>query len=128
MSEIPEPSTTRTSVETAPSSPGGAPAPSTPPNRLYQFAAWVGIVAGIVFIVAVIFFAGFGLGMHTHMHHVGHHKHHAMVHRGHAPKGHRGGPGFVIPGRPGGPGHAGHGNGPGQPPQSIAPSSSPATP
>lgn len=28
-------------------------------TRLYQVLAWVGIVAGIVFIVAVVFFAGF---------------------------------------------------------------------
>jgi hypothetical protein len=28
------------------------------PNRLSQVAAWVGIVAGVVFVVAVIFFSG----------------------------------------------------------------------
>jgi hypothetical protein len=28
------------------------------PNRLGQTAAWVGIVAGVVFVVAVIFFSG----------------------------------------------------------------------
>jgi hypothetical protein len=32
------------------------------PNRLNQALAWVGIVAGVVFIVAVIFFTGFWLG------------------------------------------------------------------
>ncbi len=31
------------------------------PNRLKQALAWVGIVAGVVFVVAVIFFSGFFL-------------------------------------------------------------------
>ncbi len=31
-------------------------------NRLSQILVWVGIVAGVVFIVAVIFFAGFFIG------------------------------------------------------------------
>ena len=31
-------------------------------NRLSQVLAWVGIVAGIVFVVAVIFFSGFWIG------------------------------------------------------------------
>jgi len=31
-------------------------------RRLRRVSAWVGIVAGVVFIVAVIFFAGFALG------------------------------------------------------------------
>jgi hypothetical protein len=35
------------------------------PNRLYQVLAWVGIVAGVVFIVAVVFFSGFFLGRHS---------------------------------------------------------------
>ncbi|CAN5872753.1 hypothetical protein BH09ACT7_BH09ACT7_28470 [soil metagenome] len=35
------------------------------PNRLNQIAAWVGIVAGVVFIVAAIFFSGFALGKHS---------------------------------------------------------------
>ena len=30
-----------------------------PNTRLYQVLAWVGIVAGILFIVAVVFFSGF---------------------------------------------------------------------
>jgi len=33
-----------------------------PPARLYQTLAWVGIVAGVVFTVAVIFFSGMLLG------------------------------------------------------------------
>lgn len=32
------------------------------PNRLYQTAAWVAIVAGVVFIVGAVFFTGFALG------------------------------------------------------------------
>ena len=32
------------------------------PNRLQQAAAWVGIVAGTVFVLATIFFTGFILG------------------------------------------------------------------
>lgn len=35
------------------------------PNRLFQAAAWVVIVASIIFIVAVIFFSGFTLGKHV---------------------------------------------------------------
>jgi hypothetical protein len=36
-----------------------------PRNRLYQAAAWVAIVAGTLFIIAVIFFTGFVLGRHS---------------------------------------------------------------
>lgn len=32
------------------------------PSRLNQVLAWVGLVAGVLFIVALIFFAGFVLG------------------------------------------------------------------
>lgn len=35
------------------------------PYRVYQALAWVGIVAGVVFIVAVVFFSGFVLGRHS---------------------------------------------------------------
>jgi len=35
------------------------------PNRLNQVAAWVAIVAGIVFIVGSVFFTGFFLGRHS---------------------------------------------------------------
>src|ERR1700756_887062 len=43
-------------------------------SRLTQAVAWVGIVAGIVFIVAVVFGTGFFLGVHSgggHHHHGG---------------------------------------------------------
>ncbi|MGY4711758.1 hypothetical protein ACXDF8_19695 [Mycolicibacterium sp. CBM1] len=32
------------------------------PSRLYQVLAWVGIIAGVLFIVTVIFFSGFVFG------------------------------------------------------------------
>ena len=35
------------------------------PNRLYQAAAWVAIVAGVMFIVGAVFFTGFALGRHS---------------------------------------------------------------
>ncbi|MCH9761976.1 MAG: hypothetical protein K0U75_15185 [Actinomycetia bacterium] len=38
---------------------------SGPPSRLNQVAAWVGIIAGVLFIVAVIFFAGLAIGRST---------------------------------------------------------------
>ncbi|ORB07418.1 hypothetical protein BST30_07500 [Mycobacterium mantenii] len=36
------------------------------PSRLGQIAAWVGIVAGVVFVTAVIFFSGVALAMSTY--------------------------------------------------------------
>ena len=39
------------------------------PSRLGQVAAWVVIVAGVVFVVAVIFFSGFFLGRSSDGHH-----------------------------------------------------------
>ncbi len=38
---------------------------SRPPSRLNQVAAWVGIIAGVLFVVAVIFFAGLVIGRST---------------------------------------------------------------
>ncbi len=35
------------------------------PNRLNRIAALVGIVAGVVFIIAAIFFSGFAIGKHS---------------------------------------------------------------
>jgi len=105
----------------------------TKPNRLYQVAAWVGIVAGSVFVVAVIFFSGFMLGKQSGGHgHFGWPRGAGMMmdrqgppmHRG-GPFGGPGGPGMMWPGGPdqGGPGNPGPGNfgpggqgGPGQPP------------
>jgi hypothetical protein len=68
-------------------------------SRLSAVAVWVGIVAGVVFIVAVIFFSGFILGAHAGGHKGGHHggghRDFAMSHRG-GPGGgfERQGPGF----------------------------------
>lgn len=42
-------------------------------HRLNRALAWVGIVAGCVFIVATVFFSGFVLGRHGGGHHHGPH-------------------------------------------------------
>ena len=39
------------------------------PNRLSQVLAWVGIIAGVLFVVAVIFFSGLFLGWSSGGHH-----------------------------------------------------------
>ena len=89
------------------------------PNRLYQAAAWVAIVAGTLFIVAVIFFSGFILGKHSGG--PGHFGHHGWAPGMMTERQHRdgpGGPGMMRPGGPdqGGPGYPGPGNfGPGNP-------------
>jgi hypothetical protein len=70
MSETPSSS----EPATGPVSTATEPAAAAPPHayveprghsRLTAVAAWVGIVAGVVFIVAVIFFSGFVLGAHS---------------------------------------------------------------
>ena len=84
------------------------------PNRLYQAAAWVAIVAGVMFIVGAVFFTGFALGRHSGgdggwRHHRGDN---SQFERGSGPRmmpmmpGY--GPGFG-PGGPGGPGSGGPG-------------------
>ena len=62
MTESPEPSTEPT---TAPPEVVGRPRHDYTdhrPNRLYKVLAWIGIVAGVLFIVAVIFFSGVFFG------------------------------------------------------------------
>lgn len=112
MSEIPE-----HSASTVPVTPDEA-APLHRTSRLNQAAAWVGIVAGVVFIVAVIFGTGFMLGKHSGGH-GGFERHHemGMSHRGRPPMGpmgpFQGGPGAGSAPAPG----AGAGPGtPGSPP------------
>lgn len=119
MSEPAEPQTTPVVTEPA-------PAPHRP-NRLGQAAAWVGIVAGVVFIVAVVFFSGFILGKHSDGGHRGHHpgmKHESgMMHRGGPPMGRFGPPRMVFPGSPGA--QESHG---GQGGSGSAPTTAPARP
>ncbi|MBI3212653.1 MAG: hypothetical protein HYZ38_02425 [Mycobacterium sp.] len=114
MTETPaQPTATTTVPETA-----VEPAVTAPvvverdkPNRLYQVAAWVAIVAGVVFIVGAVFFTGFFLGRQSG----------GGMHGGHfGPPGvmiERGGPmgpwgPMMRPGGPGGPGESGMPMGP----------------
>jgi hypothetical protein len=122
------------------------PEHSHPTSRLNKVLAWVGIVAGSVLIVAIIFGTGFRIGLAVGSHHgggMGYHRHHGSGQmedredRGGPPPMFPGGgqmrpgpfffpgPGF-FPGFPGGPGGAGGPGGqgggqggPGQPPTSI---------
>jgi hypothetical protein len=128
MSETSETPTVRSSTATAPA-PAAEPVLFRTP-RVFLAAAWVAIVAGVVFIVSVIFFTGMALGHHGHggMHH---HKHHAafMHPRGFGPGG-PGGPGAPGGGpaavQGGGPASATPGApGPSQIPSSVAPSRTP---
>ena len=62
------------------------------PSRVFQVLAWVGIVAGVVFVVATVFFSGFFLGRHSGTPGYGHFgSHHGrgvhMFHRGGPPMG-----------------------------------------
>ncbi|VEG58216.1 Conserved protein of uncharacterised function, proline rich protein [Mycolicibacterium aurum] len=87
------------------------------PSRLIQVAAWVGIVAGAVFIVAVIFGTGFVLGKNVGDGQRYHHRGHEMMQRPgpgmFPPGGFERGPGFPGSFGPGGPGGFA---GPGGPP------------
>lgn len=63
MSENPEPSTQPVTPVTTVDRPADvAVTRDRRPSRAVQAAAWVGIVAGTVFVIAVIFFSGFVLG------------------------------------------------------------------
>lgn len=92
-------------------------------SPLSTVAAWVGIVAGVVFIVAVVFFSGFILGAHSGGHHGGGRDGHSFgMHHGGPPMFPMGPRGqFERPGAPwGGPGA--------QPPQSPPAPSGSTTP
>ena len=113
MSETPDSPTVRSSTATATREREVEPVVHKTP-KAFLAAAWVAIVAGVVFIIAVIFFTGFMLGKTSSHHggHHGHHKHHAMMWHKHGP----GGPG----------GQFGPGGGGGQP--SVAPPAGPGGP
>jgi hypothetical protein len=102
MSETTSSSEPATGPVATPAPPPAAPAPAAPApaapapvyaeprrhGRLTAVAAWVGIVAGVVFIVAVIFFSGFVLGAHSGGHGGGGHgdrDHGFMIQRGGPP-------------------------------------------
>jgi hypothetical protein len=143
MSETTSSSEPVTGPVAAPTPPPPTPPPAAPPpaaarpprhSRLTAVAAWVGIVAGVVFIVAVIFFSGFFLGAHSGGHHGGGHgdrdRGFAMFHKGGPPPmfpmGPRGeferpGQGFEPPSGPGGPNFQ-------SPQQPTGPSTAPARP
>ena len=95
----------------ATAAPPPAPAERHRHSRLSALAAWVGIVAGVVFIVAVVFFSGFILGAHSGghrggWHHGGGHHGFAMMHHGGPPMSQMspGGDRQWSPFGPGGPG------------------------
>lgn len=84
--------------------------PDRGPSRLVQVLAWVGIVTGVVFIVAVVFFSGFFLGRHAgapgYAHFGGHHGRgiHVFHHSGPPPIGRwPGGPMMPMSPSPGSP-------------------------
>jgi hypothetical protein len=114
MSETPEIPTRPTTVATEP-----AVVP-VKPYWLYRFAAWVVIVAGIVFIVTTVFFAGFKVahfGHHGCHHHGMHHGQHSLDQGG--PRHHDQGAAF----------HGGFGGpGPSHVPESVGPWLAPAQP
>ena len=124
----PDTPTVQTATATAPAPATHAASYQTP--RVFLGAAWVAIVAGIVFILSVIFFTGMALAHHGG-HHRGfhHHTHHAAMwmhpHRfgGPGSPGGPGGPGAHLPGAPGSvtPGTPG----PGQIPSSVVPTQTP---
>jgi len=96
-------------------------------SRLTAVAAWVGIVAGVVFIVAVVFFSGFFLGAHSggHRHHGDGDREFGIIHKGPPPMFPMGPPRGEFerpfPFGPGGPNFQGPPQGPG-PQQPGAPS------
>ena len=113
------------------------PEHSHPKSRLSKVLTWVGIVAGSLLIVAIIFGTGLriGLAIGSHGGGMGHHGHHHGSGQmggggphfgggGGGPQWHQGGPGFAFPGGPGffpggpgsqgGPGFGGQGGAGGQ--------------
>lgn len=64
MSQTPE-HTTETSSHAAVPPPVAAAPQATPTARLYQAAAWVAIVAGVLFIIALALFIGLAIVRYT---------------------------------------------------------------
>jgi hypothetical protein len=119
MTQVPEPP-----IQPPPGPPGAVsaavPLLAAKHARLYQAAAWVVIVAGTVFVLAVVFFAGAQLSGQGPQYH----RHHQGVFTPDSPTGPDGAPPWVVfpggpfpPGSgPGGPwGPWGPGMGPGGP-------------
>lgn len=126
MTETPEPRTEPTAATTEPRAVEERPRDRYDRrSRLSTVLAWVGIIAGVVFIVAVVFFSGFALGAHSGGHGGWQHHRHgdAMFHRG----GPRPMGPWQYPGGPMGPGQMGPGGpmGPGGTP-SPTPTAPPA--
>ncbi len=91
-------------------------------RRLHRILAWVGIVAGVVFIVTVIFFSGFALGRSSGYHgwHRGYHSQTDCPMR----NGSMTGPGSMM--GPGGMGPGGMMGPAGMAPGMMSPSQSPS--
>lgn len=133
MTETPREPVTQPVATTEPAPAAVAPTENKP-SRLMQALAWVGIAAGTVFIVAVVFGTGFFLGAHSgdgygHHHRGGHDRGGMMMfHRG----GPDGGPGRMGPPHgmmpPWGPGPGPGSFGPGGPGSGSERSETPATP
>ena len=139
MSQEADNSTTTTAPVAATAPPVTPPTVVVPPaepsrhSRVTQVAAWVGIVAGVTFVVAVIFFSGFILGKNSDG--GGHHRggpprEISMFDRVGPPMGP---PHVFFPGGPAGPGpQGGPGFGPGfqgpQQGQGPGPGNAPGTP
>ena len=64
MTEAPESRTEPTAVAAEHRRVQPLPEPNRS-NTLVQLAVWVGVIAGVVFVVAVIFFSGFVIGKHS---------------------------------------------------------------
>jgi hypothetical protein len=125
MSETTENPTTPTATLNPPP-PAAHEVPARGPGRLYQVVAWVGIVAGVVFIVAVVFFSGFFLGRHSGpaLGHFGSHHGRGVYFFHHGGQPHMGPP-MMGPrwGPPGGPQFGPSPGGPQGPSTSVSPSS-----
>ena len=102
MTDAPE---SRTEVDSVSGERATEPTHYNRPSRLTQVVAWVGIAAGVVFIVAVIFFSGFFLGWSSGGRHGSHYGwHHGYYNGQMGPGGPMGPGGMMGPGGPMGPG------------------------